>query len=118
MQTVKILLVGTGIPMKIYSQGFQKGGYIDRCLMCIYACVSTQDLGRLGACFHRRFHPLRLLLSPYWDSSRAVVDTWLTEYCIQFWLHFISMYLWTYAKPGDIEFQGTLKFMSKGRASS
>jgi len=27
---------------------------------------------------------LRLLLRPFWDKSRAVVATWLAEYCIQF----------------------------------
>ena len=37
-------------------------------------------------------------LRPLWDRSRAVVATWLAEYCIQFWL---SMY--TFAKPADFE---------------
>ena len=42
---------------------------------------------------------LRLLLRPFWDRNRAIVATWLAEYCMQFWL---STY--AFAKPADLEF--------------
>ena len=40
---------------------------------------------------------LRLLLRPFWDRSRALVATWLVEYCIQF-------LACAFAKPADFGF--------------
>ena len=41
----------------------------------VYACISIQD---------KKFDALRLLLRPFLNGSRAVVATWLAEYCIHF----------------------------------
>ena len=32
----------------------------------------------------QKLDSLRLLLRPFWDRSRAILATWLVEYCIQF----------------------------------
>ena len=40
------------------------------------------DEGGLGAFL--KSGALRLLLRPFWDKRRAVVATWLSEYCIEF----------------------------------
>ena len=42
---------------------------------------------------------MRLLLRPFWDKSRAVVATWLAEYCIRF----LAVHN-AFARQGDIEF--------------
>ena len=49
--------------MIIYSQDFQKGGYMNvqcSCMyVCMYVCMSTQDQGGLGACSPRIFVEIR-----------------------------------------------------------
>ena len=82
---------------------------LDGCQMCMLACISIQDQG--DPCKTRvvwghappgkfqKLDVLRLLLRPFWDRNRAIVATWLAEYCIQFWL---STY--AFAKPADFEF--------------
>ena len=69
--------------------------------MCMYACKSRQAarLGESGGMLPRKFLEMRLLLRPFWDRNRAVVATWLMEYCVPFCL---SMY--AFAKPADFEF--------------
>ena len=43
-----------------------------------------------------------MLLRPFWGRSRAVVATWLAEYCIQFLAVHACMY--AFAKPADFKF--------------
>ena len=40
-------------------------------------------LGGSGGISPTKLDALRLLPRPFWDRSRAVVATWLDEYCIQ-----------------------------------
>ena len=60
------------------------------CLMCMYACKSRQAcktrevLGHAPPGNFLKLDALRLLLRSFWNRSRAVVATWLAEYCIEF----------------------------------
>ena len=53
---------------------------------------------------------LRLLLKPFGSRSKAVVATWLAEYCIQFLLS-----IYAFARPADFEFprEKVLRFAGK-----
>ena len=56
----------------------------------MYVCMYKQAWktrgvwGRAPPGNFKKLDALRLLLRPFWGRSRAVVATWLTEYCIQF----------------------------------
>ena len=69
--------------------------------MCMYACINMyacKTRGVLGHAPPGKLDALRLLLRLFLDRSRAVVATWLAEYCI----HCPCMYL--QANTADFEF--------------
>ena len=55
----------------------------------VYVCMPKvcKTRGGLGACSPRKILEIRCSEIPseaIWDKTRAVVATWLAEYCIQF----------------------------------
>ena len=50
--------------------------------VCMRAKWMQDYRGVLGHAPPKKFDALRSLLRPFWDSSRAIVATWLAEYCI------------------------------------
>ena len=48
----------------------------------VYVCMHKH--ARLGGSGGMLPQEILDALRPFWDRSRAVVATWLTEYCIQF----------------------------------
>ena len=77
-----------------HSQDFQKGGYVHRCMMCMYACKHGR-LGGSGACLEIRCSEIasEVILG---QKQIRIVAAWLADYCIY------SIYL--FAKPADIKF--------------
>ena len=71
--------------------------------MCMYACMHKHArLGGSGACSPRKILEIRcseIAPETIWDKTRAIVTTWLAEYCIKFLAVHVCI-----AKPAEFKF--------------